>query len=57
VNFDGTHMVFAGGVVVLVCLVLVVRRIFTKFSSASVREELTVSRNWLLEHQVRKGDD
>jgi hypothetical protein len=46
----------ASGLVILVC-VLVVRRALTRFSSASVREELTVSREWLLEHQARKGGD
>lgn len=54
---DATHIVVLAGGVVLIVLVLVARRVLTKFSSASVREELTVSRGWLLEHQVRKGDD
>jgi len=52
---DVTNIVMiAGGGVVLFCLVLIVRRTLTKFSSASVREELTVSREWLLEHQAKK---
>jgi hypothetical protein len=50
-------VVLASGLVVLVCLVLVIRRFMTRFSPASVREELTVSRTWLLEHQARTGDD
>ena len=52
---DVTNIVMiAGGGVVLLCLVMIVRRTLTKFSSASVREELTVSREWLLEHQAKK---
>jgi hypothetical protein len=47
-------VMIAGGGVVLFCLVLIVRRTLTKFSSSSVREELTVSREWLLEHQTKK---
>jgi hypothetical protein len=55
---DLTNIVmFAGGFVLLVCAVLVVRRTLTKFSSASVRKELTVSREWLLEHQAKKSGD
>jgi hypothetical protein len=54
---DLTNIVmFAGGFVLLVCAV-VVRRTLTKFSSASVRKELTVSREWLLEHQAKKSGD
>jgi hypothetical protein len=49
--------VLASGLVVLVILVAVVRRAMTRFSSAKVREDLTVSRAWMLEHQARKGDD
>ena len=50
-------VMFAGGFVLLVCVVLVVRRALTKFSSASVREDLNVSREWLLEHQTKKNGD
>lgn len=57
-TFDTNHIVLlTGGIVALVCAVLIVKRAFTKFSSASVREDLTVSRSWLLEHQVRKDGD
>jgi len=50
-------VMFAGGFVLLVCAVLAARRTLTKFSSASVREELTVSREWLLEQQAKKSAD
>ena len=55
---DLTNIVmFAGGFVLLVCALLIVRRTMTRFSSASVREELTVSREWLLEQQTKKTGD
>jgi len=58
VTFELTNTtVLAGGLVVVVCVVLLLRRVLTKFSSASVREDLTVSRGWLLEHQVRKDGE
>jgi len=47
----------ATGVVVLICAVLVVRRIMTRFSPTRVRHDLTVSRGWLVEHQSKTGDD
>jgi hypothetical protein len=46
----------ASGLAVLVCVVLVVRRAMTRFSPTRAREDLTVSSEWLLEHQARKGD-
>jgi hypothetical protein len=45
------------GLVVLVCAVLAVRRVMTRFSPTKVREDLTVSRGSLVEHQSKTGDD
>jgi hypothetical protein len=49
-------VMLATGLVVPICAVLVVLRALTQFSPKRVREDLTVSRGWLLEHQARKGD-
>jgi hypothetical protein len=52
-NFE----LLASGLVVLLCAVLVIARAMTRFSSTSVREDLTVSRAWLLENRARNKSD
>jgi hypothetical protein len=57
-HFLAANLVTIGsGLVVFVCAVLVVRRAMARPSSASMREDLTVSRTWLLEHKSRNGSD
>jgi hypothetical protein len=46
-------VLLASGLVVFVCALLVIGRAVTRFSPTSVREDLTVSRGWLLDHQSR----
>jgi hypothetical protein len=47
----------ASGLVVFVCAVLVIGRAATRFLPARVREDMTVSRGWLIEHQARNAND
>jgi hypothetical protein len=47
----------AVGLIVILCVVLVLRRLLMRASPASIREDLTVSRTWLLEHKSRNGSD
>jgi hypothetical protein len=50
-------LTLGGALVALVGAVLVVRRAMARPSAASMREDLTVSRTWLLEHKSRNGSD
>jgi hypothetical protein len=50
-------LTLGSALVVLVGAVLVVRRAMARPSAASMREDLTVSRTWLLEHKSRNGSD
>jgi hypothetical protein len=43
--------------IVILCAVLVLRRLLVRASPASMREDLAVSRTWLLEHKSRNGSD
>ena len=45
------------GLVVFVYAVLVIGRAILRFPPTSDREDLTVSRGWLIEHQARNGSD
>jgi hypothetical protein len=49
--------VLAAGLVALVFLVFVVGRGLRRFSGTKAREDLTVSRAWLVEHQGRTDGD
>jgi hypothetical protein len=50
-------VMIASGLFVSVCALLIVRYGMTQFSPKRVREDLTVSRGWLVEHSARKNGD
>jgi hypothetical protein len=57
-HFIISNLVTLGGALVaIVCMVLVLRRAMARPSAARMREDLTVSRTWLLEQKSRNGSD
>jgi hypothetical protein len=51
-------MLLAGGLALLICVVIAVGRAFGfgRRSTMKIGEDLTVSRTWLIEHSARKSD-